>query len=137
MTLKEDAQGDIIGYYLNSTVGTMRIYGPAASMGSPPMVGTVNITAGNPVLCCFNFSQALGNAWGWSPSQNTAIDFGLGVMWAKPVPTEINGETISPALAMDCNQPTRRRRSSTNRRIHHYARRRRRNMRLASNSQHG
>ena len=30
MTLKEDSQGDIIGYYLNSTVGTMRTYGPAA-----------------------------------------------------------------------------------------------------------
>jgi outer membrane protein assembly factor BamB len=105
MTLKEDAQGDIIGYYLNSTVGTMRIYGPAASMGTQPMIGTVNITAGKPVLCCFNFSQALGNAWGWSPSQNTAIDFGLGVMWAKPVPTEINGKPISPALAMDSINP--------------------------------
>ncbi len=105
MTIKEDGFGNLIGYYINSTVGTMRTYGPAASFGSAPMTGTVNITAGKPVLCCFNFSQALGNAWGWSPSQNTAIDFGLGVMWAKPVPTEINGKTISPALAMDSINP--------------------------------
>ena len=105
MTLKEDSQGDIIGYYLNSTVGTMRIYGNAPQMGTQPLVQTVNITAGKPVLCCFNFTQALGNSWGWSPSQNTAIDFGLGVMWAKPVPTEINGKPIFPALAMDAINP--------------------------------
>jgi hypothetical protein len=105
MTLKEDSQGDIIGYYLNSTVGTMRIYGNAPQMGTQPLVQTVNITAGKPLLCCFNFTQALGNSWGWSPSQNTAIDFGLGVMWAKPVPTQINGKTISPALAMDSINP--------------------------------
>jgi hypothetical protein len=105
MTLKEDSQGDIIGYFLNSTVGTMRIYGNAPAMGTQPLVGTVNITAGHPVLCCFNFTQALGNSWGWSPSLNTAIDFGLGVMWAKPVPTEINGKPITPALAMDAINP--------------------------------
>ncbi len=105
MQLKEDAQGNLIGYYLNSTVGTIRTYGPAASFGGAPLTGTVNITAGHPVLCCFNFSQALGNAWGWSPSQNTAIDFGLGVMWAKEIPTQINGVTINPALAMDSINP--------------------------------
>ena len=105
LTLKEDSQGDLIGYYLNSTVGTMRTYGPAPTFGSSPVTGVVNITAGHPVLCCFNFSQALGNSWGWSPSKNTAIDFGTGVMWAKPVPTQIDGKTISPALAMDAINP--------------------------------
>ncbi len=105
MTLKEDSYGNLIGYYLNSTVGTMRTYGAAAAFGGAPITGTVNIAPGKPVLCCFNFSQALGNAWGWSPSLNTAIEFGLGVMWAKPVPTELNGVTISPALAMDSINP--------------------------------
>jgi hypothetical protein len=100
MTLKEDAQGDIIGYFLNSTVGTMRLYG-----NGPSIVGTVNISAGKPVLSCFNFSQALGATFGWSQTQNTAIDFGLGVMWAKEIPTQINGVTISPALAMDAINP--------------------------------
>ncbi len=105
MSIKEDNFGNLIGYYLNSTVGTMRLYGPAASFGSAPLTGTVNITQGHPVLCAFNFSQALGNAWGWSPSVNTAIDFGLGVMWAKQVPTELGGKPITPALAMDSINP--------------------------------
>ena len=105
LTIKEDSQGDLIGYYLNSTVGTMRTYGPSGSFGGQPVTDLVNITAGHPVLCCFNFSQALGNVFGWSPSQDTAIDFGLGVMWAKPVPTEINGAPITPPLAMDAINP--------------------------------
>ncbi|MDD4326144.1 MAG: PQQ-binding-like beta-propeller repeat protein [Candidatus Bathyarchaeota archaeon] len=105
MSIKEDAKGNLIGYYLNSTVGTMYTYGPAASFGGAPVTGSVQITAGHPVLCAFNFSQALGNAWGWSPSVNTGIDFRSGVMWAKPIPTEIGGVPISPQLAMDSINP--------------------------------
>ena len=103
MTLKEDSFGNLIGYYINSTVGTMNTYGPAPAFGSAPITGRVNITSTQPVLCCFNFSQALGNAWGWSPSLNTAIDFRLGVMWAKPIPTSLGGVPIS--LAMDSINP--------------------------------
>jgi hypothetical protein len=105
MNIKEDSYGSLIGYYLNSTVGTMKTYGPAPSFGSAPITGSANITANHPVLCCFNFSQALGNVFGWAPSANTAIDFGIGVMWAKPVPTEIDGKSISPALALDAINP--------------------------------
>ncbi|MGD0451758.1 MAG: PQQ-binding-like beta-propeller repeat protein, partial [Candidatus Bathyarchaeia archaeon] len=63
----------------------------------------VNITAGNPVLCCFNMTQALwdsGNSFEWGPSLNGVINFGLGVMWAEPVPTQINGVPISPTLTL-------------------------------------
>ena len=105
MSIKEDSYGNLIGYYINSTVGTMKTYGSAPSFGIAPIKGSVNITANHPVLCSFNFSQALGNAWGWGPSANTAIDFGIGVMWANPVPTEIDGKPISPALAMDAINP--------------------------------
>ncbi len=105
LTIKEDSYGNLIGYYINSTVGKMNTYGPAPSFGPAPIKGSVNITANHPVLCCFNFSQALGNGFGWGPSANTAIDFGIGVMWAKPVPTEIDGKPISPALAMDAINP--------------------------------
>jgi len=99
MTLRTDAHGHLIGYYINSTRGTMPTFGPAPTFGSPPIKGTVNITT--PVLCAFNMSQALGNSWGWGPSVNTVIDFRLGVMWAKPVPTEISGKPISPSLAIN------------------------------------
>ena len=96
--LKQDDYGHLIGYYINSTRGNMTIYGSAPTFGSPPVKGVVTIT--DPVLVCFNMSQALGNSWGWGPSLNTVIDFGMGVMWAKPVPTSISGVAISPALAV-------------------------------------
>ncbi len=92
LTLKTDDNGNLIGYYINSTVGTMNIYNQAG------LKATVNITASQPFLCCFNMSQALwqsGSSFQWSPSQNAVVNFGLGVMWAKPVPTQINGVPIN------------------------------------------
>jgi outer membrane protein assembly factor BamB len=101
MTIVPDEYGHMIGYYINSTVGTMNVYGAASEFGTQPLTGQVNITAGAPVLCCYNMSQALGNSWGWGPSQNTVIDWGLGVMWAKPVWNNISGVPISPALSIN------------------------------------
>ncbi|MEM2969174.1 MAG: hypothetical protein QXJ76_07745, partial [Candidatus Bathyarchaeia archaeon] len=87
LTLRADEHGHLIGYYINSTRGTMATYGPppygtGATGNVPRLKEVVNITT--PVLCAFNMSQALGNAWGWSPSVNSVIDFSRGVMWAKP-----------------------------------------------------
>ena len=105
-----DQFGHMIGYYINSTVGNMTTYGnPPVTSGVPqPVTGQVEITAGNPVLVCFNMSQALAynpngrsQSWGWSPSQGTVIPFDRGVMWAKPVYNNIDGAPISPALAVD------------------------------------
>jgi hypothetical protein len=96
-----DENGNMIGYYINSTVGTMDIYGPAPPMGQNPLVGQVNITEGAPVLCCFNMSQALSNSWGWGPSQNTVIDFDRGVMWAVPLYNNVSGVPIDPGLAIN------------------------------------
>ena len=105
MTLKADPNGNLIGYYLNSTAGSMRIWNAAPPMGSQSVKSVVTITQGTPVLCAFNFSMALGNSWGWSPSQNTVIDFGMGVMWAKPIPTNISGVPIIPGLSIDAINP--------------------------------
>lgn len=102
-----DENGNMIGYYINSTVGTMTTYGnPPLYTGVPqPITGHVDITRGSPVLCCFNMSQAISYnptgrslSWGWSPSENTVIDFGRGVMWAVPVYNNISGVPIGPAL---------------------------------------
>jgi hypothetical protein len=104
MVKSPDANGNLIGYYINSTVGTMNIYNPAGyPFGPPTLKETVTITAGNPVLCCFNMTQALwdsGNTFEWGPTQNGVIEFGLGVMWAEPIPTQINGVPINPPLAL-------------------------------------
>jgi len=108
----EDANGNIIGYYQNSTVGTMSIWtqkpfntllpnGTSAS-SSPQLQKTVTITASAPVLCQFNFTKCLWNAMstqgGLQISKNTAIDFRLGIEYAMPIPTTLNGLAIYPAL---------------------------------------
>jgi hypothetical protein len=96
--LKTDENGNLLGYFINSTVGSMRTYKPGPSAFSGPVLNEViDITA--PVLCCFNMSQAIGNGWGWAPTLNGAIDFSNAVMWAKPIPTNISGVSINPALA--------------------------------------
>ncbi|MCW4047490.1 MAG: PQQ-binding-like beta-propeller repeat protein, partial [Candidatus Bathyarchaeota archaeon] len=105
-----DEHGHMIGYYINSTVGTMTTYGnPPQQTGFPqPVTGYVNIKAGAPVLVCFNMSQALAynpsgrsQSWGWAPAQNTVIDWGRGVMWAVPVYNNISGVPINPPLAIN------------------------------------
>ncbi|MGD6851212.1 MAG: PQQ-binding-like beta-propeller repeat protein [Candidatus Bathyarchaeia archaeon] len=106
LTMKADANGNLIGYYLDSIPGTKFTYGPAAGFGGQPVTGNYTVeSATQPYLACFNLSMALGNAWGWAPSANTAIDFKYGIMWAKPIPTEINGAPISPTLSIDAINP--------------------------------
>jgi PQQ-like domain len=109
-TLTTDENGNIIGYYINSTVGTMSTYGNAPAFGANPVTGQVTIAPppSPPVLVCWNMSQALGNSWGWSVSENTVIDWGLGVMWAKPLPNETdaraqinNGELNNPTMEIN------------------------------------
>ncbi|MGD6852841.1 MAG: hypothetical protein ACQCN6_12350 [Candidatus Bathyarchaeia archaeon] len=106
--LRTSENGHLLAYYLNRTAGTMNTYTHAAFSGFPgfavPTVKEqVNITSGNQVLCCFNFSQALsvGNTWGWTPEKNGVYDFSKGVMWAEPVPAKIDGQDIFPALDFD------------------------------------
>jgi len=103
-----DEKGNMIGYYINSTVGTMPTYDTVPMRGDHLIKENVEITAGNPVLCCFNMSQAIdliegsrSNEWGWAPPLNNVIDFAHGVMWAKPVYNNIGGTPISPALAIN------------------------------------
>jgi hypothetical protein len=107
-TFTRDANGNMIGYYINSTVGTMYAYDSVPMNGPHVPREAINITQGNPVLVAFNMSQAItliegarSNAWGWAPRLNDVIDFGHGVMWAKPVYNNISGTPISPALAIN------------------------------------
>lgn len=102
LTLRADENGNLIGYYINSTAGPQTVYsfGSGGGLFGPPLVGTVvNITG--PRLCAFNMTQLIGSSWGWGPSLNGVYDFARGVMWAKPVPTDISGAAISPGLAIN------------------------------------
>jgi outer membrane protein assembly factor BamB len=104
-TLTTDSYGDIIGYYINSTYspGTqyMTTYAPAPPFGTQPVTGHVSFNSQQPLLVCWNLSQALGNSWGWGPSLNSVIDFGLGVVWAKPVYTSVGGQALNTPLAVN------------------------------------
>jgi hypothetical protein len=95
-TLTEDAGGNLIGYYVNSTAGTQIINGVP-----------VTTPTGGAVLECWNSTQCIidgtnGPAgWEFYPYQNAQISWQLGVMWAVPLPTTLNGVAFSPNLAID------------------------------------
>ncbi|MGD6852588.1 MAG: PQQ-binding-like beta-propeller repeat protein [Candidatus Bathyarchaeia archaeon] len=107
-TFTTDENGNMIGYYINNTVGTMYAYDPVPLNGAHVPREAITITAGNPVLCCFNMSNAIAyiegsrsNQWGWAPPLNSVIDFSHGVMWAEPLYNNISGVSISPGLAIN------------------------------------
>jgi hypothetical protein len=107
-SLTVDENGDIIGYYINSTAGTMTTYGWPAPFTNPPVTGTVTIESGHPVLVCWNMSQALANTWGWGPGLNGVYPFDWGVTWVKPLPSETdtgapinNGATNNPTMSIN------------------------------------
>ena len=90
-----DANGNMIGYYINNTAGTERTY---PTMSNTP----VPVTSTGPHLTCFNMTRAIGQQGGsWQPSLNTIRDAQTGVMWTVPVPTELAGKAIDPALSIN------------------------------------
>jgi hypothetical protein len=85
LTLTEDDGGNLIGYYINS------------STANPYNAPTLN---------CWNSTQAIfypssqfvyGTtvaSWSWRPGQSSVINFQRGVMWSKPVATNISGNPL-------------------------------------------
>jgi hypothetical protein len=89
MSLTEDQSGDLIGYYVNSTAGTQIING-------------VPVTTTGPQLVCWNSTQAIlyptgftpgvtAANWMWRPTLGSMIDFKRGIVWTKPLATNISG----------------------------------------------
>jgi hypothetical protein len=80
LNLVSDAGGNLIGYYVNSS--TANAYG-------------------KPTLNCWNSTQAIfypnsqyvkgttSDSWSWRPAQNSTIDFTRGIMWSKPLATNM------------------------------------------------
>ena len=104
-TLVSDENANIIGYYINSTVGTMPIYKNAPAQQAVPFAGTATITANNPDLVCWNMSQLMANTWGWAPAVNTIINWQLGVMWAKPLQNNTGPGTPTIGVVGQANNP--------------------------------
>jgi hypothetical protein len=102
-TLTTDSNANIIGYYINSTVGTMRLYKNAPANQAVPLAGYATIVAQNPDLVCWNMSQLMANTWGWAPAVNSIIDWQLGVMWAQPLQNNTGPGT--PIMGVGTNNP--------------------------------
>jgi outer membrane protein assembly factor BamB len=93
LTLRPDESGNLIGYFLNTTAGTEIVH------PSPGVNQIVTNTGSH--LSCVNLTMAIGQTGGsWQPARNTVRAMNTGLMWSKPVPTNISGAAISPALAV-------------------------------------
>ena len=117
--LHEDDMGNLIGYYTNSSVGTMYLWDPppfdtllpngSSVSNQPQLDGSVTIDpnpygyGGIPHQAEFNFTKALwcvqGKSGGIQVPLNTVIDFKLGVEWVAPLPQTLDGGVINPALS--------------------------------------
>jgi len=91
MTFGQDNNGNMIGYFINNTAGTQIVH---------PRSGQ-NVIANNsdgPHLTAVNMTVAMGAASTFSPSVNSFRAMNTGYMFDVPVPTDIKGAAISPAL---------------------------------------
>jgi len=117
VTLREDENGNLLGYYINNTAGineaTYPFPGSPAAAGSSGGTGIqrVLVNTTGPHLTCVNFTMALGmsTAFGWGPTLNNAYNWQNGVMWTVDVPTKTDdGTPIStspqtPTLSLALN----------------------------------
>jgi hypothetical protein len=98
--LTVDANGNLLSYYTNTTVGTQTVYGQIQPITGPTPTKVTN-TAGNSLLEVWNSTQAImlgagwqsgsASGWQWRPTQGGVIPFSYGIQdaWQLPgtVPT--------------------------------------------------
>ena len=78
-SLLEDEGGNLIGYYVNST------------------------NANAPTLNMWNSSLCIpipGAGWRWQPGQGVILNFANGIVWSKPIATNISGVPLPQTLAL-------------------------------------
>ncbi|MGD6852123.1 MAG: hypothetical protein ACQCN6_08700 [Candidatus Bathyarchaeia archaeon] len=91
--IRNDENGNLIGYFINNTAGTMTVY--------PTQSTSAVVTNTGPHLTCVNLTMAAGFTGGqFSVSKNTVRAFSSGYMWDVPVPNNISGVPIDPALGL-------------------------------------
>ncbi len=82
--IEEDQSGSLIGYYVNSTAGTLNMWNSTRCIIRGP-TGTGDL-----------------NTYSWRPAQGANIPFEYGIQWSAPLPTNISGVPFSPALSIVC-----------------------------------
>jgi hypothetical protein len=95
MNIVSDAGGNLIGYYINSSRANQW---------------------GTPTLNCWNSTQAIfypnsqyvkgvtSDSWNWRPAQNSTIDFGRGIMWTKPIATNLTTGAFPEGSSLSINR---------------------------------
>jgi hypothetical protein len=95
MNIVSDAGGNLIGYYVNSS---------RANQWNAP------------TLNCWNSTQAIfypdsqyvkgvtSDSWSWRPRQGGVIDFGRGVMWSKPLATNLTTGAFPEGSSLSINR---------------------------------
>ncbi len=103
MTLTEDAGGDLIGYYVNTTAGTQIIQGvPVTNSHGGALLECWNSTECidelNPATPGYSYLDQ--SEWYWQPIQGAKIPFSDGIMWSAPIATNIAGVPLPSTLAI-------------------------------------
>jgi outer membrane protein assembly factor BamB len=89
MTLTEDSNGDLIGYFVNSSI--TGAYAPTLGMWN----STRAILLSQPAEY---YGATTADAWFWRPPDNGIIPWSLGIQWTAPLPTNINGVPLPTTL---------------------------------------
>jgi len=91
MTLTEDENGNLIGYYVNSTVSSA----PTLNMWNSTRC--INIgQGGNPAS---GYPTGLADNWMWRPRLNAVLPFYVGTQWTAPLATTLSGQPISLGIS--------------------------------------
>jgi len=95
LTIGQDDNGNMIGYFSNSTSGTQIIH-PRAGQNVVATCSGTHITA-------VNMTVAIGASGAMSPTnlnRNTFRAMNTGYMWDRETPKNLSGVTFNPALSM-------------------------------------
>ncbi|MGE5532866.1 MAG: PQQ-binding-like beta-propeller repeat protein [Bacillota bacterium] len=85
MSMTMDDHGNLIGYYVNSTV-----------------TNAPTLNKWNSTQCIVEGTNGAA-AWQWRPTQNAQISFSRGLMWSKPLATNISGNALPSTLSIRNN----------------------------------
>ena len=86
LSLTADDQGDLIGYYVNSSF--INAYPPTLNMWNSTRcinLAIPNSYGGPPVA----------DNWLWRPTQGLQVNFSLGIQWSAPLATNIAGRSFA------------------------------------------
>jgi len=88
MSMTMDDHGNLIGYYVNSST--------ANAYNSP------TLNKWNSTQCIIEGTNGAA-AWQWRPTQNAQISYSRGLMWSKPLATNISGNALPSTLSIRNN----------------------------------